>query len=376
MDPISPEDQPTEPRRPTHADMDSSAVSILVDLDTHPHKPLGTGFYFLQRHYFVTAKHVVEHRDTGAVRSNLVLMQNGPDYPKAEVVFRHPSLDLAVLKIDKPACKTPLYPSDQHLAAQDGLRYWGYAPSLSHPDRSLYAVFVGGPAEYVDEPARERNDGTERLLRFEGLPYEPGHSGGPVIGTWGGVVGVIIEGDNKEGGWFRATEISALLPFVSFTFPMPDAERVPEMLSQAKELARDYYTLTGRPLGVTGEIAEYEAMRLMGLELAAVRTAGYDAIRPSDGRRFQIKGRRLAPTANPGQRIGKIDVSKDFDAVLLVLLDQAFNALAIYEADRDAVIAALSVPGSRARNERGALGVTKFKQIGRRVWARAGAEAP
>jgi hypothetical protein len=192
-------------------------VSILVDEDIH--KPLGTGFYFLQRHFFVTAKHVVEYRDTGTPRPNLVLVQNAPHYPKAEVVFRHPTLDLAVLRIHQPGCKTPLYPSDQHLAGKGGLRYWGYAPSLSHPDRNFYGVLVGGPAEYINEPTRQRAEGTERLLRFEGLPYEPGHSGGPVIGTWGGVVGVIIEGDNENGSWFRATEISALLPYISFAFP-------------------------------------------------------------------------------------------------------------------------------------------------------------
>jgi hypothetical protein len=155
-----------------------------------------------------------------------------------------------------------------------------------------------------------------------------------------------------------------------------DPERVLAILSQAKELARDYYALTGRPLGVTGEIAEYEATRLLGLELAAVRTAGYDAIRQSDGRRFQIKGRCLSAHAKPGQRIGKIDIKKDFDGVLLVLMDRDLNATEIYEADRAPVVAALTAPGSRSRNERGALGVAKFKQIGRRVWGRAGAVAP
>ena len=54
----------------------------------------------------------------------------------------------------------------------------------------------------------------------------------------------------------------------------------------------------------------------------------------------------------------------------MVLLDENFDAIAIYEADRNAVLAALSVPGSRARNERGALGVRKFKTIGKLRWAR------
>jgi hypothetical protein len=153
--------------------------------------------------------------------------------------------------------------------------------------------------------------------------------------------------------------------------PNPDPERVMAILSKAKTLAREYYALTGRPLGVTGEVAEFEAVRLLGLELTPVRTAGYDAVRQADGRRFQIKGRRLLPGCKPGQRIGKIDVTKEFDGVLLVLMDEDFNAYEIYEADRAPVIAALAAPGSRSRNERGALGVAKVQQIGRQVWAKA-----
>ena len=49
-------------------------------------------------------------------------------------------------------------------------------------------------------------------------------------------------------------------------------------------------------------------------------------------------------------------------------MDECFNATAIYEAHRDAVIAALTAPGSRSRNERGALGVRKFISIGEKVW--------
>src|SRR5215475_5457776 len=92
-------------------DIDPSAVSIVVDQDVHT--PLGTGFYFLQPRFFVTAKHVVVHQETGDVRRNLVLMQNGPYYPRANVAFQHPSLDLAVLEIEQPHCSVPLYPSDQ-----------------------------------------------------------------------------------------------------------------------------------------------------------------------------------------------------------------------------------------------------------------------
>jgi hypothetical protein len=130
--------------------------------------------------------------------------------------------------------------------------------------------------------------------------------------------------------------------------------------------------LTGKPLGVTGEVAEYEAARILGLELTPARQAGYDAVEIRNGatRRLQIKGRCLLPGCKPSLRLSRIDVLKNFDAVLMVLLDEHFDATAIYEADRDAIVAALTKPGSRARNEKGALGVSKFKSIGRLRWRR------
>src|SRR5688572_17566858 len=135
------------------------------------------------------------------------------------------------------------------------------------------------------------------------------------------------------------------------------------ILAQAKLLAQKYRQLTGRPLGITGEVAEYEAVRLLGLDLAPVRTSGYDAIeyRVNGVRRLQIKGRCVMPGCSPGQRLGSIDVDKQWDAVLMVLLDENFNAFEIYEAPRDKVVETLARPGSKARNERSSMGVRQFK---------------
>ena len=41
------------------------------------------------------------------------------------------------------------------------------------------------------------------------------------------------------------------------------SERAFEILRQAKRLAQEYYWVTGKPLGVTGEVAEYECARLL-----------------------------------------------------------------------------------------------------------------
>lgn len=85
-------------------------------------------------------------------------------------------------------------------------------------------------------------------------------------------------------------------------------ERVREILATVKPLAAEYYRLTGKPLGVTGEVAEYIAAEMLGLVLADARTPGYDATRqtPNGPQRIQIKGRAYANGAKPAQRISRI----------------------------------------------------------------------
>lgn len=151
-----------------------------------------------------------------------------------------------------------------------------------------------------------------------------------------------------------------------------DSNRLGGLIRTAKRLAREYRDLTGRPLGIAGEVGEYEACRLLGLMIAPVREAGFDATGDRAGKscRYQIKTRCIVPGAKPGQRIGRIDLKKECDAVLVILLDQDLEPTAIYEASWMSVADALRAPGSKARNERGALGLSKFKSIGELVWSR------
>jgi hypothetical protein len=154
---------------------------------------------------------------------------------------------------------------------------------------------------------------------------------------------------------------------------MSDKDCIFEILGKAKRLAQAYRQLTGKPLGITGEVAEYEAARILGVELTPARHAGHDAIEHINGtvRRLQIKGRCLLDNCKPGQRLGSIRIEKEWDAVLMVLLDQNFDAVEIFEAERTPVVAALTAPGSKARNERGAMAVSKFKSIGKLRWRRS-----
>ena len=149
-----------------------------------------------------------------------------------------------------------------------------------------------------------------------------------------------------------------------------NVKKIKNILEDAKDVAKRYKSLTGKPLGITGEVAEFTAASLLGLELAEARQSGYDAIQNKNGKiiKVQIKGRCLPENHNPGQRVGSIKLDKEWDTVVLVLLDNEFEPYEIYEAERGAVTKALSAPGSKARNERGALGVAKFKSIGKKVW--------
>ena len=147
---------------------------------------------------------------------------------------------------------------------------------------------------------------------------------------------------------------------------------IAEILNEAKSLAKKYRKLTGKPLGITGEVAEFSAAQILGLELAEARQSGYDAIRHKNGKetKIQIKGRCILANAKSGQRLGSIRLDKEWDTVLLVLMDEELEILSMYEATRPEIKRALLVPGSKARNERGALAVSKFKAIGHEVWKR------
>jgi len=146
-----------------------------------------------------------------------------------------------------------------------------------------------------------------------------------------------------------------------------DPAAVEALIIAAIKLAIEFREITGRPLGITGEVGEFHAAKLLGLRLADARQPGYDAVAP-DCRRVQIKARCLLPGAKSGQRLGRTRLDHEWDTVTLVLLDGRLSPTAIYEAQRADVKRELTRPGSKSRNERGALSVSKFKSIATLVW--------
>ena len=149
---------------------------------------------------------------------------------------------------------------------------------------------------------------------------------------------------------------------------------VDKLMSEARKLAVEYRRTTGKPLpGISGEIANYDAARLLDLELIKDNApGGYDAIGKGkrEGRRVQVKGRAILDEKKSGQRIGQLKLEQEWDSVVLVLMDDTFEPFEIYEADRSEIMDAMDDSGGSKRSKRGAMSVARFKAIANLVWTR------
>ena len=147
---------------------------------------------------------------------------------------------------------------------------------------------------------------------------------------------------------------------------------VDKLISQARKLGADYKKSTGKVLpGLSNEIAEYDASRLLDLELCQDKTEGYDALGRGSrkGKRIQIKGRTIFDETKTGQRIGQIKAEKEWDSVVLILLDSEYQPYEIFEVQREKILDVLG-KSSASKKNRGALSVARFRNIGQRVWTR------
>jgi len=144
-----------------------------------------------------------------------------------------------------------------------------------------------------------------------------------------------------------------------------------KLIAQARILAAEYRRTMGKPLpGISSEIAEHDAVKLLRLEPRAEGETGYDAIDPArDGKRIQIKSRTIFDESKSGQRIGQMKLDKDWDSVVLVLMDEEYEPYEIYEGEREDILEYVG-KSSSSRAKRGAMSVARFKIIGRLAWTK------
>jgi hypothetical protein len=164
---------------------------------------------------------------------------------------------------------------------------------------------------------------------------------------------------------------SQILPLSNQGDEIADFE-LSDLFHDVRSLAVRYYHTTGKPLGVTGELAELAAAALVGVTLAPARTSGFDGWIERGGQklRVQIKGRAVPWVTRYVGRCPSIKYGDLFDLVFLVLIDnETMRPREIWEADEASVSARLIEPGSKSRNERNSMGISQFKSIATLIWS-------
>lgn len=136
-----------------------------------------------------------------------------------------------------------------------------------------------------------------------------------------------------------------------------------ELMEQTRSLAADYRASTGKTLPVGGEIALYDAARLLELNEPASPLAGVDLLNQDQSQRFQVKSRAMFAGAKSAPRLGSINPNGDWTHILLVLMNESYQTTHLYTLSRDTALAEAKLGGKNAMT------VAKFKVIGECIWS-------
>ena len=142
---------------------------------------------------------------------------------------------------------------------------------------------------------------------------------------------------------------------------------VDELMTQTRKLAAKYYHATKQILPVSGELAKYDAVRLLNLTEVTEPQTGVDAI-DQNNTQILIKSRVIFDESKSGQRIGQLKTDGHWQAVVLVLFDKDYQPLSIYRTSRQEIESTIDRAQASKRSNRGIMSVARFKSISQLVW--------
>ncbi len=145
---------------------------------------------------------------------------------------------------------------------------------------------------------------------------------------------------------------------------------VDKLITETRRIASEYRKATGKILPVTPEIAINDAISILKLSPNNDNSLPYDAVMERNGEqiRVQIKGRAIFNEKRQGHRIGQIKLDQEWDAIILVLMNDEFFPQEIYMSSRDDIVDALDDKGATS-NRKGAMTVARFKIIADLIWS-------
>jgi Trypsin-like peptidase domain len=172
---------------------------------------IGTGFFFLENNLVATSKHILE--DHASTQVPYVLIVRPSQLSEGCTPFEcsyHTEQDLALIKLARPYPVVPLRPC---VKTENGFIYVGYDP----PTNSLIVEHVS--AFYTPAPWEGKHS-TMYFFEWDGA-INPGHSGGPLIGSDGGVAGMLM-GVSRQVECSDDTHVTKGRARAVFTGPLMD----------------------------------------------------------------------------------------------------------------------------------------------------------
>ena len=174
-------------------------------------------------------------------------------------------------------------------------------------------------------------------------------------------------GVRPDGVTSAAAKAAPLSPPENGDLAVPVTKAMLTAVLKTIEAAIEYEQSTEgtRKMGITGEVGEVLACHQLNLLLCMdSRSQGYDAI-DSDGRKVQIKTRRSETPGLP-KDFGRISTfsKHPFDYAILVMLDNSYRPVELWQAEYDAV--APLIEKQKRRNP----GLGAFKKLSKRIWCK------
>ena len=145
---------------------------------------VGTGIFWRLGGYILTNQHVL-----GRKKRVRVTLNDGSEVP-ARVLERAPAIDLALLHIELPESPAAL------IADSRGVKVGQIVLAVGHPWGQRGVVTAGIISGLGSATTRRR--GEEIPILRSDVTLAPGNSGGPLVNTTGGVIGIntmIVGGD-------------------------------------------------------------------------------------------------------------------------------------------------------------------------------------
>lgn len=191
--------------------IDPNSICVFYKLkEDGTRKAFGTGFFFMENDLVATARHIME--DYANAQEPYTLLIRPSQLLEGCFPVRcgyHIEQDLALIKLERGYPVVPLRPC---FGSTEGFVFVGYDP----PTESIIVRPV--PKFHTPDP-REGKHSTTFFIEWDGQ-VNPGNSGGPLIGSDGGVAGLLSgismqvessEDTARAGGRARAVFIGPLI---------------------------------------------------------------------------------------------------------------------------------------------------------------------